>query len=119
MAVRIPSPDNLNLAKKRLETHALKYYVGRKGVKEIRAQTKNNFMILEVVKEAREGLVGRLFSMGSVKAVGKMARLEFQGPNKWKFFIYNHDKQRFESYKNLREGTVEQCLDAAAKVFLS
>ncbi len=50
MAVRIPSPDNLSLAKKRLETHALKYYVGRKGVKEIRAQAKNNFMILEVVK---------------------------------------------------------------------
>ena len=118
MPVRIPSPQDIDLTEKRLQTHAKKHFVGKYGVKEIRARFKNNFMLLEVIKHQKEGMFGKMFNMGSVKTVGKLARLVFQGPNKWKFFIYNYDNNRYESYKDLREGTIEDCLDLAAKVFI-
>ena len=118
MPVRIPSPQDIDLTEKRLQTHAKKHFIGKYGVKEIRARFKNNFMLLEVIKHEKEGLVGKLFKMGSVKTVGKLARLEFQGPNKWKFFIYNYDNNRYESHKSMREGNIEDCLDLAAKVFI-
>ena len=87
-------------------------------MKEIRAHFKGNALFLEVVKEAKEGLVGRVFKMGTVRGVARLARLEFLGPNKWKFLIYKSDIQKYTNYKGLQEGTIEDCLDAAAEVYL-
>lgn len=116
--VRFPSEQDKQLTLSRLQSHARTRYIGKGGVKEIRGRFKSNALFLEAVKEARSGFVGRMFRIGSVKGIGKLARLEFQGPNKWKFFIYSYENQRYESYKPLREGTIEECLDAAAEVFL-
>ena len=117
MPIRIPTPDNIELTQKRIQTHAKKNFIGRRGVKEIRATFKNNFVIIEVVKEAKEGITGRLFGISKLRGVAKLARCEFQGPNKWKFFIYSYENSRYETYKAFREGTIEDCLDTAGKVF--
>ena len=117
--VKIPSPENQKLALSRLQAHAKKRYIGRQGVKEIRAHFKGNALFLEVVKEAKEGLVGRVFKMGTVRGVARLARLEFLSPNKWKFLIYKGDIQKYTNHRDLREGTIEECLDVAAKVYLT
>ena len=78
---------------------------------------KSNALTLEVVKEAKEGVVGRIFKKGSAQGVGKLARMEYLGPDKWKFFMYNYEAHRFETYRELREGTVEECMEAVGKLF--
>ena len=114
--VKIPSDDDKKLTFSRLQRHAKKHYL-RRGVKEIRGHFKGNHLFLEVVKEAKGGLIGRLFKMGDVRGVGRLARLEYLGPNKWKFLIHDYDVGKYITHKSFREGTVEECLDAAAKAF--
>ena len=116
--VRIPSAQDRELALSRLRAHAKKY-VRRRGVKEIQARPKSNYLYLEVVKEAKAGLVGRMFGTASVRGVGRLARLEFVGPNKWKVLIYDYDIQKYTSQGDLREDTIEECLDAAARVYVT
>ena len=113
----IPNPQVQEGTLKRLKDHASRHYV-RRGVAEIRGKFKGNHLFLEVVKEASGGFVGRLFQMGSVRGIGRLARLEYLGPDKWKFLIFKPDKKQYGPYHELREGTIEQCLDAAAKVYL-
>jgi hypothetical protein len=113
------SREDQKLTLSRLNRHAKKHYVRKRGVKEIRAHFKGNLLFLEVVKEAKEGLVGRVFRMGTVRGVARLARLEYLGPNKWRFLIYDYDMNKYTTHQNLREGTIEECLDAAGKVYLS
>jgi hypothetical protein len=113
----LPPPKVQEGVLSRLKTHSKKF-VGKRGVKEIRAHFQGNHMFLQVVKEAKGGLIGRLFGMGEVRGVGRLARLEYLGPNKWKFLIYKYDTQKYAPYSDLKEGTIEECLDAAARVFL-
>ena len=116
----IPSPRVQEKTLARLKEYARrKRYVGKKGVTEIRGWFKGNHLFLEVVKEAKGGFVGKLFNMGSVKGIGKVARLEYMGPNKWKFLIYRSDTKKYGPYREFSEGTIEQCLDVVAKAFLS
>lgn len=115
--VAIPTAENIDLATKRVQRYAKKNFIGRNGVKDIRVHFKTNAMTLEVVKEAKEGLVGRIFKMGSVRGVGKLARLEYLGPDKWKFFKYNYDATRYETHRDLRQGTVEECMAAVGKLY--
>ncbi len=103
---------------KRLKTHAKNNYEGRRDVTEVRGHFKGNHLFLEVVKEEKGGLVGRVFKMGSVRGIGRLARLEYLGPNKWKFLIYKPDKKLYGPYPDFSEGTIEECLDAAAAVYL-
>ena len=56
--------------------------------------------------------------MGSITGITGLSRLEYLGPNKWKLFIYMPDVQKYTTYAQLREGTIEECLDAVAKVYL-
>ncbi len=56
--------------------------------------------------------------MGTVRGVARLARLDYLGPNKWKFLIYKSDKKVYGPYGALQEGTIEECLDAAADVYL-
>ena len=114
----IPSPEVQEGALKRLREHARRHYVGKRGVVEIRGKPKGNYLFLEVVKEEKGGVVGRMFKMGSVRGIGRLARLEYLGPNKWKFLIYKPDKKKYGPYYEFHEGTVEECLDAAARVYL-
>ena len=116
--VAIPTSQNVDLARKRIERYAKKNLIGRNGVKDIRVHFKTNALLVEAVKEAKEGIVGRIFRMGSVRGVGKLARLEYQGPDKWKFFIYSYEAHRYETYRELREGTVEECMAAVGKVYM-
>ena len=113
--MQIPSPSTVDGALTRLKRHAAKYT--RRGVSEIRANVKANMMFLEVVKEAKSGLVGRVFGVGNVRGVGKMARLEYLGPNKWRLLIYKSDVNKYGPHPNFSEGTIEECLDAAAGIF--
>ena len=115
--VAIPTPENVDIAKKRIQRYAKKNFIGRGGVKDIRIHFKTNALTLEALKIAKEGLVGRIFRMGSVQGVGKLARLEYQGPDKWKFFMYSYENQRYETYHELRQGTVEECLAAVGKLY--
>jgi hypothetical protein len=118
-APRTPSPQDQTLALSRVQTHAKQSrYIGKKGVKEIRGHVKGSHLYLEAIKQAKEGLVGRIFKMGSTTGIARLARLEFLGPNKWKFLIYDHESGKYVTYPQLREGTIEECLDAVAKVYL-
>ena len=114
----LPSPKIQEGTLQRLKTHAKKKYVGKKGIKEIRGQFKGNHLFLHVVKEEKGGLIGRVFRMGTVRGIGRLARLDYMGPNKWKFLIYKYEKQKYAPYPEFSEGTVEECLDAAARVYL-
>jgi len=113
----LPPPKVQEGTLSRLKNHAKKYQ-GRGGVKEIRGRFKGNYLFLQVVKEAKGGLIGRMFGMGEVRGVGRMARLEYLGPNKWKFLIYKYETEKYAPYPDLKEGTIEDCLDAAARVYL-
>ena len=113
----IPPPGVQKTALSRLQTHA-KNYVGKGGVREIRGRFQGNHLFLQVVKEEKGGLVGRMFRMGSVRGIGRLARLDYLGPNKWKFLIYKYDTKKYGPYPRLQEGTIEECLDAAASVYL-
>jgi hypothetical protein len=75
-------------------------------------------MFLQVVKEAKGGLIGKMFGMGEVRGIGRLARPEYLGPNKWKFLIYKPETEKYGPYGDLAEGTIEDCLDAAARVYL-
>jgi PP-loop superfamily ATP-utilizing enzyme len=86
MPVRIPSPQDIDLTEKRLQTHAKKHFVGKYGVKEIRARFKNNFVLLEVIKHEKEGLVGKLFKMGSVKNRGQTGQTRVSGSKQVEIF---------------------------------
>jgi len=115
----IPSPQVQEKTLAHLQAYAKKkHYVGKRGVTEIRGRFRGNHLFLEMVKEARGGFVGKLFNMGSVKGVAKVARLEYLGPSKWKFLHYKHDTKTYAPSRELRQGTIEECLDAAAKIFL-
>jgi len=113
----LPPPKVQQGALTRLQAHAKKY-VGKRGIKEIRGIIKGNHLFLQVVKEAKGGLIGRMFGMGEVRGVGRLARLEYLGPNKWKFLIYKYETEKYGPYPDLQEGTIEDCLDAAARVYL-
>ena len=116
---RFPSPENMELAENRLRAHANKCYIGVNGVTDIRGRFKENYLYLEVVKEKPSGIGGMFLKKNVVRGVGKLARLEFLGPNKWKFLIYDSVTKKYVSYPNFEEGTIEECLDAAARVFLN
>lgn len=113
----LPSPKVQEGTLTRLKAHSKKY-VGKQGVKEIRGRFKGNHLFLQVVKEAKSGLIGRMFGMGEVRGVGRLARLEYLGPNKWKFLIYKHETEKYGPYPEFKEGSIEECLDAAARVYL-
>ena len=118
VSMLLPPPKVQEITLSRLKTHS-KRYVRKKGVKEIRARFKGNHLFLQVVKEAKSGLIGRMFGMGEVRGVGRLARLEYLGPNKWKFLIYKYETEKYAPYSQLKEGSIEECLDAAARVFLT
>ena len=50
--------------------------------------------------------------------MGRLARLDYVSPNKWKFLIYKSDIQKYGAHPDFKEGTIEQCLDAAAQIYL-
>jgi len=115
----LPPPKVQEGTLSRLKTHSKKYVSKRRGVKEIRANFKGNHLFLQVVKEAKGGLIGRMFGMGEVRGIGRLARLEYLGPNKWKFLIFNYETNKYTPYSQLKEGSIEECLDAAARIFLT
>jgi len=116
--LEMPSPSDVDITRNRLQTHATRLYVGLNGVSEIRGRFKENLLFLEVVKEESPGIGGLLFKRKIVRGVGKLARLEYLGPNKWKFLIYDGTVKKYVTSHDLQEGTIEECLDAAAKVYL-
>ena len=103
----------------RLQAYAKERFVGKNSVKEIRGIFKANHLFLEVVKEEKGGLVGKMFGAGTVRGVGRLARLDYLGPNKWKFLIYKPDINKYGPYSQLAEGTIEQCLDAVGDIYLT
>ena len=114
--MQMPSPGAQQTALSALKNHARNYR--RRGISEFRGHFKANMLFVEVVKEAKSGLVGRVFGMGNVKGVGRIARLEFLGPNKWKLLIYKYDSKKYGPHPRFNEGTLEACVDAAAEVFI-
>jgi len=115
----MPSPENMEITQRRLQAHAKKCYIGANGVTDIRGRFMDNYLFLEVIKEKTPGIGGLLFKRKVVKGVGKLARLEYLGPNKWKFLLYDADVSKYVSYPTFQEGTIEECLDAAGKVYLN
>lgn len=113
----LPTPKIQEGTLARLKLHSQKY-VGKQGVREIRGVFKGNHLFLQVVKEEKGGFIGRMFGMGSVRGIGRLARLEYLGPNKWKFLIYKYETEKYAPYVDLQEGTIEDCVDAAARVYL-
>lgn len=113
----IPPPKVQQETLDRLQTHAKKY-VKKKGIKEIRGKFQGNHLFLQVVKEEKGGLAGKLFKMGSVLGIGRLARLDYLGPNKWRFLIYKHDIKKYGQFPHFDKGTVEECLDEAASIYL-
>ncbi len=97
--MQMPSPGAQQTAISALKNHAKKYR--RRGISGFRGHFKANMLFVEIVKEAKSGLVGRVFGMGNVKGVGRLARLEYLGPNKWKLLIYKFDSRRKRLYPDL------------------
>lgn len=114
--MQMPSPRAQQTALSTLKTHAKKYR--RRGIAEFRGHFKANRLFVEVVKEAKSGLVGRMFGMGTVKGVGRLARLEYLGPNKWKLLIYKFDANRYGPHPTFNEGSITACVDAAADIYI-
>jgi hypothetical protein len=113
--MNIPSESDKQMTLNRLDRHKTKYT--RRDVTDIRARFRGNFMFLEVVKEQKSGLFGKVLGQKTVRGIGKLARLEFMGPNKWKLLIYRHDSNKYAPHPHFTDGTVEQCLDAVAEMF--
>lgn len=103
----------------RLKSHAKKRYEGKRGIKEIRGTFKANHLFLEVVKEEKSGLMGRMLGTATVRGVGRLARLDYLGPNKWKLLIYKPDINKYGPYAHFSDGTIEECLDAVGDLYLS
>lgn len=117
--LNMPSPENMEITQHRLQAHAKRYYIGINGITDIRGRFMDNYLFLEVVKEKTPGIGGLLFKRKIVKGVGKLARLEYLGPNKWKFLLYDAGVSKYVTYPPVLEGTIEECLDAAGKVYLN
>ena len=113
--MNIPNESDKQLTLNRLDRHKKKYT--KRDIKDIRARFKANYMFLEVVKEEKSGLFGKFLGNKNVRGIGKIARLEFLGPNKWKLLIYKYDVNKYAPHPSFAEGTVEECLDATATVF--
>lgn len=113
--MNLPSKSDKQLTLNRLDRHKTKYT--KRGIKDIRARFKANFMFLEVVKGEKSGIFGKFLGTKSVSGIGKIARLEFLGRNKWKLLIYKYDVKKYAPHPSFTEGTVEECLDATATVF--
>lgn len=88
-------------------------------MRDIRVHYSGNHLYLEAIKQAKGGLVGRIFGMGSTTGIARLARLEFVAGDGWRFLIYDHDSANYTTYQQLPEGTIEECLDAVASVHLT
>jgi len=118
-STQFPNIENQQLTLNRLKYHAEQHYVGQRGVQEIRGYFRNQYLFLEAVM-ADQGMVGRFFRKATLKrGVGKLARLEYEGPNKWKFLIYKFDVEKYGPHPQFQEGTIEECLDIAARVYIT
>lgn len=117
--MNLPSPSVQNGTMTRLQAHVKKRFLGKNGVKEIRGIYKANHLFLEVVKEESSGLMGKMFGGGSIRGIGRLARLDYLGPNKWKLLIYKPDINKYGPYSQLAEGSIEECLDAVGDIYLS
>ena len=112
------SPEHMEITLHRLQAHARRYYVGINGITEIRGRFRDNYLFLEVVKEKPPGIGALLFKKQVVRGVGKLARLEYMGPNRWKILLYDSTVNKYVTYPPFREGTIEECLDAVGRVYL-
>lgn len=113
--MNIPSDNDKQLTLARLNRH--KENFRGKGITDLRVRWKGNYMFVDVVKEEKSGMFGKFLGENTVRGVGKVARLEFLGPNIWKLLIYKVDINKYGPHPNFNEGTVEQCLDATADIF--
>ena len=115
--MNIPTDNQLQTAVSRLQRHAKGLKLRRKGIKEIRTRHNGPYLFLDLVKEEKSGLVGRMFGMGSMRGVAKVGRLEFLGPNKWRPLYYKADTQKYASRREFQNGPIEACVEAVLAVF--
>lgn len=113
--MNIPNESDKQLTLSRFDRHKKKYL--KRGITDIRTRFKGNLMFLEVVKEQKSGMFGKFLGTKTVRGVGKIGRLEYLGPNKWKLLIYKHDANKYGPHPTFQGGTIEECIDAIAGVF--
>ena len=113
--MNIPNENDKQLTLIRLNRHKKNF--SRKGITDLRVRWKGNYLFVDVVKEEKSGMFGKFLGENTVRGIGKVARLEFVGPNIWKLLIYKVDINKYGPHPNFNEGTVEQCLDATADIF--
>lgn len=115
---RTPSGAEKDRALQQVASYSKK--VRRKGgLKEVRGLFRGNLLYLEGVKEAKEGLVGRVFGMSKVRGVAKLARLEYRGNGKWLFLYYDASAQKYRNHPSLREGSLDDCFSTLSRVFFA
>lgn len=118
-STQVPNIENQQRTLKRLKYHAEQNYIGKRGVQGVRGYFKNQYLFLEAVIADR-GVAGRFFKKAALRrGVGKLARLEYEGPDKWRFLIYEPDIDKYGPYPQFQEGTIEECLDVAARVYIT
>jgi len=117
--MNLPSIEVQNGTMHRLNAYAKKRFIGKRGIKDVRGTFKANHLFLEVVKEESSGLLGRFMGTATVRGAGRLARLDYLGPNKWKFLIYKADINKYGPYSQFSEGTIEECLEAVGDIYLS
>lgn len=91
----------------------------RGGLKELRGMFRGNLFYIEGVKEAKEGLVGRMFGMSKVRGIARLARMEYRGSGKWLFLYYDASDQKYRNHPSMREGSLDQCFEVLTKVFFA
>jgi hypothetical protein len=118
MSDRVPTAADKDKALAQLLTYSKK--VRQKGgLKEVRGLFRGNLFYIEGVKEAKEGLIGRVMGMKKVRGIAKLARMEYQGGGKWLFLYYDASDQKYRNHPSMRDGSMDQCLATLTKVFFS
>ena len=114
--MQMPSPGAQQTALETLKNHARKYR--RRGISEFWGHFKANMLFVYVVKEAKSGLVGKVFGMSNVKGVGRLARLEYLNPDKWKLLIFKFGSKKYGPHPTFKERRIEKYVDATADIYI-
>lgn len=132
---------------KRLEDHVSKKYIGNYGVEDIKTKWKGRYLYIDwIEKDSSEELASMIselkkerkvnkeeleFLNGSLrlmkkkdgkKRTSKLCRIHFTGnPKKWDFEIYKYSDNWYDKEGEFpfSSGTVEECFDAAASLYIT
>jgi len=132
---------------KRLEDHVSKKYIGTYGVEDIKTKWKGRYLYIDWIEKSGDEeiksmisamkkekkvneeelellnrLIGRMNKDDVKKRTSKLCRIHFTGnPKKWDFELYKYSDNWYDKEGEFpfSSGTVEECFDAAASLYIT